>query len=186
MTDAGPSEEIILDACCIINLFGSGCVCEILRALPARFWIAKFVYEREALYTLVDPASDQRERINLDSLISEQIIRIVDLDSEDEAATLVDLVTTLEDGEAHTCALALHRGFIIATDERKVLNLIRKSMPSLRTRTTTELIKSWADVADPPEKRLGDVLRRVRSHARFVPSRQDPLWEWWIALVGRG
>ena len=185
MSNVRPSEDIILDACCLINLVVKSCMRDILVALPANFVVSKYVYEREALYTLADPTTGEREKIDLNPLISDGLLRIVDLMTEAETATFVDLTTKIEDGEANTCALALHRGYVIATDERKVLNLIRNSMPSVQTRATTEIIKMWADVTRVSNQRLRDVLMNVRSCARFAPNPQDPLHHWWHTVVGK-
>jgi hypothetical protein len=178
-----PTEEIILDACCLINLFASGCVRDLLNDLPARFLVARYVCQREALYVLADPSTNEREPITVSSFASEGLLQIVDLVTDEEAASFVDLTARIEDGEAATCALALHRKYTVATDERKVLNLIRRTMPALRVRTTAELVKLWAETTVTSEQRVGEILRNIRSRARFTPNKQDPLFEWWNRLV---
>lgn len=186
VTDVQQDEEIILDACCVINLFGSGAPADILGALPARFVIAQYVYEREALYILANPAANQRERIDINPLIVSELVQVVDLTSEVEAATLVEFAARLEAGEAVTCALALHRGFTVASDERKVLNLLKQRTPQIRSRGTTELIRLWADRTLASDEQVREVLRNIRSRARFVPSKHDPCKGWWDNLVGPG
>ncbi|MGH7862605.1 MAG: hypothetical protein ACREOS_10245, partial [Candidatus Dormibacteraceae bacterium] len=111
MSKVRPPEEIILDACCLISLVGTRCFRDILVALPLRFLVARYVCDREALYTLVDPSTSQTERIDLEPLIVEGLIHVVDLETDAEAATMVELATKIEHGEAHTCALAVHRGY---------------------------------------------------------------------------
>jgi predicted nucleic acid-binding protein len=179
MSESDQSEEIILDACSLINLFASGRVRDIMASLPVRFVVAKYVSERETLYTLADPSTGTREPIDLAAFAAEGLVQIVDLVTEDEMATFVDLTTKVEDGEAATCALALHHGYTVATDERKVLNLIRHTMPSLRVRTTSELVKWWSEVTAIAEHEVSEVLRNIQSRARFTPNRQDPFLDWW-------
>ncbi len=190
MGDGNKTEEIILDACSLINLFASGRAREILAALPARFIVASYVSEREALYTQIDPAAGTREQIDLAPLVAEGLIQVVDLLTDDEVNTFVDLTmagTTmkarLEDGEAATCALARHRGYTIATDERKVLNRVRQTMPSQRARTTSELVKWWHEIAQISGDEARQVIRNIETRARFTPNRQDPFFEWWNGLA---
>lgn len=186
MSDVLQDEEIILDACCVINLFGSGFPVEILESLPARFVIAQYVYEHEALYTLANPAANQRERIDIHPLIVGGLVQVVDLTSEVEATTLVEFAARLEAGEAVTCALALHRGFTVASDERKALNLLKQRTPQVRTRSTTELIRWWADRTSASDEQVRQVLQNIRSRARFAPSKHDPCKAWWDNLMGPG
>src|SRR5690242_17816092 len=179
MGESDQTEEVILDACSLINLFASGRVQEILTDLPVRFIVAAYVSEREALYTLADPTTDVHERIDLAPLVSEGLIRIVDLVTDDEISTFVDLTAAgtttkakLEDGEAATCALAQHHGFTVATDERKVLNRIRQTTSIQRVRTTSELVKWWSEVSRVPEDEVRQVVRNIEARARFAPNRQ--------------
>lgn len=181
-----PAEEIILDACCVINLYGTGIPSDILSALPARFVIAKYVCEHEALYTVTDPSANQRERIDVNPLVARGLVSEVDLNLDTEASTLVEFASRLEAGEAATCTLALHRHFTVATDERKVLNLLKLRAPEIRTRTTTELIRWWADTTGTSNDRVRQVLMTIRSHARFAPGKLDPLKGWWDSLIGPG
>jgi predicted nucleic acid-binding protein len=177
------AEVIILDACDLINLFASGRVRDILASLPATFVVAKYVAEREALYTLSDLARGIREPIDLAPLAAEGLVQIVDLLTDDEMATFVELTTKVEDGEAATCALALHHGYTVATDERKVLNLIRRTMPSLRVRTTSDLVKWWSEVAAIADDGVSEALRNIQSRARFTPNPHDPFIDWWDRLT---
>ncbi len=172
-------EEIILDACCLINLIASGHVTEILGELPARFIVSRYVGDREALYVLAESDDDPTEPIDLKPLVSSGLIRIVDLVTDQEAGTYVDLTAQLEDGEAMTCALAVHNDYTVATDERKVLNRIRRSFPRLRVRTTAELIRWWSDLTRPSDDVVKRLLGDVQRRARFAPSRQDSAYEWW-------
>jgi hypothetical protein len=177
-------EEIILDACCVISLFASGIPADILEALPCHFHVARYVYEHEALYTLTDPAINQREAIDLNPLIVRELIRVVDVSGAIEEATLVELATRVEAGEAATCTIAIHRGFTVASDERKVLQLLQQHAPPIRARTTTELIHWWAGVAALADDRVRPVLQAIRSRARFVPGKLDPYKGWWDRIIG--
>jgi hypothetical protein len=177
-----PTEKIVLDACCLINLFATGRIRDILVALPARLAVATYVAKHEALYVLSDPlASDPgRDRIDVEALAAEGLLNLLDLESDEELASYVELAARLEDGEAYTSALAIHRGYTLATDERKVLHLFRTTFPSVRLRTTSNLLKQWADLDCVPTPTLREVLGNVRLRARFIPNRQDPLCAWWI------
>lgn len=185
MADLDGPEVIILDACCLINLAATRRFRDILSTLPVRFAVAAYVRDHEALYVLADETTGERELIDLTPLATKGLIEIEDLETDQETLLFVELAAQIEDGEAATCALALHHGFTVATDERKVLNLIRTKFPTLGVRTTVELIRWWIEEGHVADEAIAGILQGIESRARFKPSKRDPLFDWWNRIIGR-
>src|SRR4051812_35969525 len=112
MSDALPPSDqlVLLDACCLINLFATGLIERILGALPYTFAVADIV-ARESLF--------------------------------------VQLAADIDDGEAMTCALAVRRGYAVATDDRKTLRLLRERHPQVQILSTSSIVSGWIDAEQP-------------------------------------
>jgi hypothetical protein len=148
---------VLLDACCIINLFATERVEEILSCLPCRFATSRLVATQEGLESLT----------------------LLDLLTEREKSDFIRFAAELDEGEASICALAVSRGGGVATDDRKALRLLGQVAPAVRTIQTPELFYDWAHVSRVPEREVTDALRAVRHRARFYPRRDAPRFEWW-------
>lgn len=191
-------DLVLLDACCLINLFATGCTEEVLRALPHRWAVARYVVEEEVLeITLEDgdeSSSSDRGRVPLHPLLAElvgkRILEEFDISSPEEEAELVRFATELDDGEAHTCALAVVRRGRVATDDKKAIRILRsvwkghgqESEPVLRT---SELLFSWAGAQGIGESDLVRIVRAIARRASFFPPKDDPYFERWMGLLGR-
>jgi hypothetical protein len=192
----GEADLVLLDACCLINLFATGRTEEILQALSYRFAVARYVVEEEVLEIDAeepDPTSASGERrVSLHPLLAELvekgIMEQLDLDSEEERGELLRFAAELDDGEAHTCALALVRGARVATDDRKAIRILRSAWesrgderePVLRT---SELLFSWADTQRIARPDLVRIVRAIARRASFFPPRSDPYFERWMELL---
>ena len=88
--------------------------------------------------------------INLRPLVAQGLIRAVSPDSETEENSFVNFAAELDDGEAVTGAIAMHRNWGIATDDRKARRVFARTNPHVQLLSTPELIKHWADTHNPP------------------------------------
>ncbi len=179
---------ILLDACCLINLFATERIGEILTALPYRFATSRLVAATEVL-SIARPTTEaegplEREIIEPCRLEDLENLSLLDLTSQEEMADFVRFAEDLDDGEASVCALAISRKGWVATDDGKCLRLLRRTKPEVVTIQTSALLHEWAHLCKIPEATLGDVLRSVRDRARFYPPRDAPHFEWWAKLSG--
>ena len=94
--------------------------------------------------------------------------------------TFIDLATELDDGEAMTLALAIHRAHTVATDDRKAIRLLANRCPLL---TTPNLIKTWVDHDQPPSLDTRTTIMNIRDHGRYAPHTDHPLRAWWDVTV---
>lgn len=190
------SELVFLDACCLINLFATGRAEEILVALPYRFAVARYVLEQEALEIGTAEASGTSDagesrvalRPLIDDLLDKGIMDELDITSKGEETELVRFAADLDDGEAHTCALAIVRGARVATDDRKAIRVLSSAWKDQGRHgdpvmTTSELLFAWADGRDIAEPELIGLVRAVARRASFFPPRRDRHFERWMKLL---
>lgn len=201
MTSSREAEGdlVLLDACCLINLFASGHGEEILRGLPYRWAIARYVVEEEILEIEVEDLDEGGEPPDLNrtrqpfrpllaELLERGLLEELDVGSEEEQAELVRFAAELDDGEAHTCALAIVRHGRVATDDRKAIRVLRSAWkgrgdegePVLRT---SELLFAWADANRIARQNLVRIVHAIARRASFFPPRSDPHFERWMELL---
>jgi predicted nucleic acid-binding protein len=176
------TECIILDACCIINLYASKRIEEILSVIPKSVCVAAYVKDEEILRTY-DISSNAAEDIDLQSLIDHGILRLVDLDLETEAEARVNFATVLDDGEAVTGAIALHRNWAIATDDKAAINVFAREASHLQIITSPELVKYWVDMTQPSFETVNVCLQNITVGASYRPGTKHPLYEWWQSYI---
>jgi len=190
---------VLLDACCVINLLASGVIEEVFDAVPASFAVARLVAEDEVLFVAeeddAEPEGDEAAagsgesarldpaRLDLTPLTEQGRLEVMELGTREEHETFVELALQLDDGEAMTAALAIHRGGEVATDERKAIRLLEGRSPPVPLRRTSSLLRMWVGRRKVPEERVREVLRRIQRRASFTPPRDDPEVEWWRRVV---
>jgi hypothetical protein len=194
----GGGDLVLLDACCLINLFATGRAGEILEPLPYRFSVARYVLEQEVLEIGAEggeegsPAEEGRVSLHplLAELVERGIMERLDVETEEEEAELVRFAAELDDGEAHTCALALVRRGRVATDDKKAIRVVRSAWksrghdlePILRT---SDILFSWARARGIGEADLVRSVRAIARRASFFPPKDDPHFAHWMELLQR-
>lgn len=173
---------IILDACCILNLYASGQMDAMLKCLSRKVAVAAYVRDVEAQRILSLAQSNtapQYEPIDLQPLIDSGLLIIVSPENEAENTTYTDFATALDDGEAITGAIAYHRNWIVGTDDRKATSYFAQHASHLKVISTPELMRHWVDTDNPAFDDICAALRMVRLRARYEPHRDHKLRDWW-------
>jgi hypothetical protein len=173
---------ILLDACCLINLFASGGIEAVLQALPYRFATSRLVAEEEvlAIGSVAGTAGRmQREVVSPRALARRDLLTILPITSEREQAAFVRFALDLDDGEASVCALATVHGGGVATDDRKALRILEQVAPEIPVLQTPELVYEWASRSRAPTEEIRAVLGSIRTRGRFHPRREAPHADWW-------
>ena len=184
-----PSECLVLDASCLLNLYATGRLRDISLAVGAQIEVADYVLEHEAIYTWQTDSTGVREEavpVDLAPLVAEGLLHVVRLEHPDDQATFVALAALVDDGEAATGALAFHRGCSVATDDRKARRVFGEFIPDVLLVSTLELMKLWADESQVSHDELRAAMDAMRNSASYVPSIRDPLFEWWASIVSSG
>jgi predicted nucleic acid-binding protein len=154
--------------------------------LPQPLAVADYVIQQEALYIRrrsSDQDQEEREPVNVEPLVSAGLIQVMKVNSEAEATTFVDLASEMDDGEALTCALAIHRQYDVATDDRKAQRILAIRAPQVLVTSTLALVQPWTELAGIAKTELRAVLLNIRSGANYYPGERDPLYRWWIDIV---
>lgn len=99
-----------------------------------------------------------RERIDMMGYARRGDLRIVDLEP-DELTTFAELALRVDDGEAATLAVSVHRGWSVATDDRKAQRLARDLEPPIEPITTSAFLHGWASEQEEPAERVAEALR---------------------------
>ena len=110
------------------------------------------------------------------------MLEILSTDNEDELLTFIDLSLGVGAGEAMTAALAIHRGCIVVTDDRKASRVMLERGVALRT--SLELIRVWSVRSRIPGDTLRAALIDLRQRGRYEPPRSHPLRDWWDVIIG--
>lgn len=177
-------SHILLDACCILNFCASGHLLEILQSIPARVAITQVVREDE-LKTLQRFENEENKSANqFVAAIEQGLLIIVDFESEDEAESFVNYAAVLDDGESATFAIAVHRGWAIASDDKKAISFIKREASHLQILSTLEIVKHWSEEADVDSSTLCEALNAIRVSGRYLPRKSDSLRSWWESASG--
>ncbi len=178
--------SLLLDASCLLNLYATGRLREIAVTLPYQLRVTDYVLEREALYVWRPSSTggqEVREPVDLSPLVDEGLIQVMRLEHPEEEATFVDLAALVDDGEAITGALALHRGCSVATDDRKARRVLGERTPSIQLVSTLELLKLWEEEGSVPGRVFRAALAEMQSGASYIPGERDPLYTWWQSIL---
>jgi predicted nucleic acid-binding protein len=172
MTSPSP---VLLDACVVLSLYASRRMEEILRPNEGPFLVAEAVLH-EALYVHVNVGGvREKEPVELEPLLTAGVLAVVEPESEDELLTLFDLALQLDDGEAMSGAIALHRGYRIATDDGKMIRLLGQRLTIVGT---LDLVRAWVDAEAVPPQSVREVLISIAERG-YIPSRTHPHRPWW-------
>jgi len=179
---------ILIDACSLLNLYASRNFEGMLRSLPVQAGIVDYV-AHEALYVYRGGAGDDRkvrEQVDLQPFISGGLLRVFQIETEAEAASLIQFAAQMDDGEAATCAVAYHRGFAVVTDDRKAVRLFTSPSVGGSVVRTSHIVRHWAELASVDRLEVQRVLLDIQMRGNFHLPNNDPLRSWWQALMNGG
>lgn len=176
---------LLLDAGPLLNLVAPQRLRPIVAALERPVGVADYVLSHEALYVWrVTPTGREREAIDLNPLVADGVITIHTLATDEELATFVSLAALMDDGEAITGALAIHRHAAVATDDAKARRVLRQHAPQVPLVSTMEIVKQWTERTGALPDEVRATLINVAQGATFYPGRRDLLYEWWRGFIG--
>lgn len=177
-------SHLVLDACCILNFAASGHFIEILSTIPAQVVITEVVKQKELLTLQRLSESDCDGKLQFDTAIQKGLLLVVDFESDLESDTFINYAFQIgDDGESATGAIAVHRDWAIATDDKRAIAFFQKEAPQLQIFSTLEIIKDWSETADLTPQQLRTALNAVRHKGRYIPHRNHLLLDWWQAAV---
>jgi len=169
----------LLDACAILSLYATRRMAEILATVPGPVAVCDLVVA-EALYVrrIVD-GELEREPVELAPFVADGRLFVLATDDEDELQTFVDLAVALDDGEAMSAALAIHRDCVLVTDDGKAERLLAGRV---QLRPTLDIVKTWADRAEMDRLELRGILTAIYERG-YEPPIEHPLKRWWETIM---
>lgn len=176
--DHEPSQ-VVTDADVLMNLLASECLEEILATLRVTLIVPPTV-SNETIYLEGVEQGSGRVPIDLSPLEAAGLISVPRLEPE-ELDLVVELATTVDDGEAEVIALAVARQLTMATDDRKARRVAEGRSVSLVS--TPELLERWHNASGVPSARVGKALRSIERRSRYRPAAIHPLHDWWTRLA---
>ncbi len=183
-----PPQTLLLDACCLLNLYVTGYLREIASSLPVEFGVADYVATIEVLFIRKPGETGDEgllEPVDIKPLINDDVLQVFHLDHPDEKMKFLDLAVAMDDGEAETGAIAFHRGYAVATDDRKARNVLGVAAPSVRLVSTLELLKEWAETSGISDAELKRAFHLMDTAASYIPGKRDSLFCWWESVLCR-
>ena len=169
----------ILDACVLINLLASDEI-EAILEISARQTFICSVVQRESLYLRTEDPQTPRIQVDLQPLIDSGLLTLCFAEADEEVELYVHYSSLLDDGEAMSLAIALSRGYLLATDERKARRLfLEASGDPIRLTSTSSLLRRWAEDHRTPAS-LKECLVKIERRARYQPPSTDENYQWWI------
>src|SRR5690349_10056399 len=116
----------VLDSCQVLNLYATRKMPEILRALQRTITITDFTLTSEAQWVgsgrKTEPGSDVEEVV-LAPMIHAGLLRVARIETDEEADWFVRFAATMDDGEAMAGAIAISRGMLLGTDDRRAASV---------------------------------------------------------------
>jgi predicted nucleic acid-binding protein len=170
---------LLQDTSVLINLLATGRFDEIAVATDWQFAVCRSV-ENEAK-AIWNPDLCRREEISLKPFIGKGLLLPINLESDEERDTYVELCGQpgLGDGEAMCIALAQSRGIPFATDDRKATRVSLACQPPLTLVSTPEVLMNWQDRTSLPEAEMGQLILRIEARSKFILSSNHSCFDWW-------
>jgi predicted nucleic acid-binding protein len=159
-----------------MNLLATGQCGAIIREV--RLLIAPAVLA-EAIYIYADDSRTVTVPVD-DALLQREKVSYLAVELGNEETTLaVRYAQQLDDGEAQSLAVALHRNIKVLTDD--VAGARVAGLLGLGVVTTLELIRAWAEADSRAD--VAAALRSMRVRANYAVPRSHPLADWYASQL---
>lgn len=175
-----PIVETFVDACCLINLFASGSIEQIIPACGRDFYVSPHVRGESLTIRQPDPLDASLlvpTPIDLTKAITEGLVKECQFQGPAELDSFLEFAMQVDDGEASCLAIAKARGWAIATDDQKASRIAQAvNIPII---STPELMQLWVSVANPTSQDISRTLGFIERFAKFRPRRNSTFYSWW-------
>jgi hypothetical protein len=156
-----------------------------LAELEQTWHICEAVSQETEFVREYDAAGSKRTvPVDLSSVLKNGILHPVKPESDAEYVDYANYAVEIDDGEAQAIAIAKHRNFVLLSDDRLALKFASQPEVGVRTITTPQILKIWADLSSANEARLYDIVPRIVELAKYSPKIGSPLSEWWSKYCG--
>jgi|SRR5690348_978705 len=180
-------ELIFVDRGVLLNLLASGCAMDLLRNSEHRYATAVGLEtEGHALWSGTDESTDPEfadEVVTASHLVREGLLQTYEIDQH--LQEYVGMAVHLSDRQAQIAALAIVHGGALATDDKRTRYvLIEQFDLDISFLSTTSIFQQWYAAARANRERIVAAAQRASVRAQFRPREDDPLYIWWLQLLG--
>jgi predicted nucleic acid-binding protein len=172
-----PNPQLLLDACITINLVAVGPIHQIANSIGQSCLITRQAANEVGHLRDIIDGETVVTHVDLTDHVQTGAFEIIDL-ARDEIPLFVELASQVDDGEASTIAVAIKRGILLATDDRKARRLCAERGLAIPTGTVT-LIRRYCEAQALDRVHVSHLLQRISSRASFQAPRGDPDLKWW-------
>lgn len=166
-----------------MNLYASRKMAEIIASIAEQVAVSIYVKNEEALFVYQKSKREtpqERNAVDLSALIDQNLITVVHYESEAEKITFANLTShRLDDGEAATGAIAIHRNWALATDDRRTQRYFAQHFSHIQLISTPQLLKHWSDSVAPDTQVISEALIAIETRANYWVSQRNTLYRWW-------
>ncbi len=173
-------EIVITDTSVLLNLLASGEYESIFKDIGLSFIVCPAV-ANEAQF-LRNPSTGERVQVDLEPLIQEKLLKIENLETDEEFDLLIEFSSRLGpggDGEAMCFTLAKGRGYSIAIDDVRAVKRALAVYSEFRVVDTIEILHRWQEVAGVSTEVMLSLCQRISQTSSFRPRKDHPLISWW-------
>jgi predicted nucleic acid-binding protein len=181
-------KQVVIDACCTLNLLATGREIDIVRALGLLLLETPQV-SREPISLSTPPDEDgvrRKEPVSCAALRAAGCLEMRALDTEALLDAFVTCAARIKDTDASCIALAGVLGIPLVTDDRKERKVARDIFPHLEVVSTLDLLHDAAAALRWSDDELVKVASSLLWRGNFAPPRRDPRADWYLALLERG
>jgi predicted nucleic acid-binding protein len=181
------SRELVIDACCTINLLATGREVEIVKALEVCLLDTPYTSgEPTAVWSRPDHEGRRvREPASTAALRSCGLLVTRSLDTEALHDAFALASQRIRGADASCVALAGVLGLPLATDDHKQQLIARELFPGITLTSTLEVVHDAGLALGWDDDQLAAIAAELRWRGNFAPPRQDPRAAWYTALLRR-
>ena len=183
-----PTQDIVIDACCTLNLLATRREIEIVSALKLRLLDTPLT-RGEPIFLWGPPNEEgERERhpATTNALREGGWLTTRPLDAEALVDAFVAAAAQIGDTDASCIALAGVLGVPLLSDDRKERRIAMEMFPSIELVSTLDILHDASRSLGWSAQELARVAVALRWGGNFAPPRKDPRAGWYAALLPYG
>jgi predicted nucleic acid-binding protein len=180
-------RQLVIDACCTLNLLATRRELEIVGALELHLLDTPQI-SREPLTLWTPPDADgqrSKEPTSTEPLRRAGRLKTRPLDDDALLDSFVAAAAHIKDTDASCIALAGVLQLPLMTDDRKERRIARELFPNIELVSTLDVLAEAERLLTWSASDLARVASDLRWRGNFAPPRNDPRGPWYEALVER-
>lgn len=180
-----PPRDVVIDACCTLNLLATKREVDIVRALDLRL-LETPQTSGQVIYLSTPPDDDGKRgkhAASTEALRKAELLSTHPFDTDALADALVNAAAEIEDKDASCIALAGVLEAPLLCDDRKARRVAKQLFPKLVLLSTLDVLADAALRLGWERTELALVANDLMWGGNFAPPKGDPRSEWYAELI---